>query len=79
MSTDDKPRCPRCKIKLGKPMEHKLYFCPNCKMLTDAIDDGDVGYRRPETNAASKEGFEQREAARQKRRREKLMQPRGLR
>lgn len=68
-------RCPRCNgpvISQG----HKLYRCDKCKMLTDCEDDGDVGYRMPETNVSKKEEFEIRQRDRQQRRRQQQNKPR---
>ena len=68
MATEVKKRCPKC----GGPvtqLEHKLFRCDACKMLTDCVDDGDIGYKSPQRYAESKEGFENRQRARQQRRR----------
>jgi hypothetical protein len=66
-----KPKCPRCKGLLQQ-LEEKLFWCSGCKMRTDGIDDGDIGYRSQERYAERKEEFQirnrERELARLKKR-----------
>jgi hypothetical protein len=48
--------CPRCGRQCTR-MEDRLYRCETCKMLTDGIDDGDVGYGRQDRYAERKEEY----------------------
>ena len=62
------PRCPRCNGTLMK-REEKLYWCAECNMLTDAIDEGEVGYGDPSRFASRKEEYEKRQRERRQQRR----------
>ena len=55
-------RCPRCGTRKVRPNGDRLWFCSVCDMMFDnSGDDGDIGYRRPETNAARREEYQQRQ------------------
>lgn len=73
------PFCPMCNGNNLTKLEDKLFRCNNCNMLTDGIDDGDVGYKPPSRNASKKEEYEKRKADRERRQRENLTRPRRLR
>lgn len=60
-------KCPRC----GRPttqLEAKLWRCDRCRVLTDGIDDGDIGYGRQDRYAERKEEYEERQRRRLSRR-----------
>jgi len=63
-------KCP----KYGRPctqIEDKLFRCDSCKMLTDGIDDGDVGYGRQDRHAERKEEYQIRQKNRERERMER--------
>ncbi len=61
-------RCPKCSRPVQQ-IEHRLYRCDWCKMLTDCDPDGEVGYGNPERYAERKEEFQIRQIERLNRQR----------
>lgn len=57
MNTTSEARCPRCNRRTSttSSANQHAFYCHHCKMEFEAVDDGDIGYRRPETNAANAE------------------------
>ena len=50
------PCCPWCNTaKHVRLTGFRHFYCGRCGREFDGVDDGDVGYRRPETNAARNE------------------------
>lgn len=64
------PKCPLCKtskyVRVNGP---KDYTCLDCKMDFDGVDDGTVGYGRPEKYAERAERRQQKETLRQRNKR----------
>lgn len=64
-SNQIQPRCPRCR-QLVDSMGDRLYWCAQCKMMTDCEDDGDIGYMPQDRYAERKEAYEIRQRNRER-------------
>lgn len=57
----DTQKCPLCgKAKHVRVNGPRDFTCMDCKMDFDGVDDGDVGYQRPERIASRREEFQLR-------------------
>lgn len=66
-SNQSHPRCPRCR-QMVDSMGDRLYWCTQCKMMTDCEDDGDIGYMPQDRYAERKEAYEIRQRNRERER-----------
>ncbi len=70
MPDSPNPCCPKCKGTNMVKLEDRLFRCRVCNMLTDGVDDGDIGKRTsPDRYAENKEEFQNRQRNREASRR----------
>lgn len=65
-NTTDTARCPRCGRRTATPSAANphAWFCHHCTMEFEDVDDGDVGYGRPEKRIEREERVRERQHTR---------------